>query len=140
MIVELINSNLKPDTKEKRLREDYPQDFDYIRDNILPLLRQTAYRVDYAHYYKTEELSALHDVNTAIGAGDYTRATELLDMLPRSGETIYARGVVAAMQIRLEEALDLFEEARELGVNQADDAIRQVCEAIENMPDNAAVR
>lgn len=140
MIVELINSNLKPDSKEKRLREDYPQDFDYIRDNILPLLRQTAYRVDYAHYYKTEELSALHDVNTAIGAGDYTRATELLDKLPRSGETIYARGVVAAMQIRLEEALDLFEEARELGVNQADDAIRQVCEAIENMPDNAAVK
>ncbi len=130
-IISLINSDRDPDAKEALLRKNFPADFRSIRANILPLLRQTNYRVDYAHYYKTEELSALHDVNEAISSGDYTRAAELLDKLPHSAETVYARGVIAALEMHLNEALALFKEAKTLGVKQADDAIRQVNDAIE---------
>ncbi len=139
-IISLINSDREPDAKEAMLRKNFPADFRNIRDNILPLLRQTNYRVDYAHYYKTEELSALHDVNEAISSGDYTRAAEHLDKLPHSAETVYARGVIAALEMHLDEALALFKEAKTLGVKQADDAIRQVSDVIEKMPENAAVR
>ena len=132
-IISLINSDRDPDAKEALLRKNFPADFRYIRDNILPQLRRTNYRVDYVHYYKTEELSALHDVNNAITSGDCTRASELLDKLPHSAETVYARGVIAALDMRLEEALDLFKQAKALGISQADDAIRQVSDAISSL-------
>ena len=39
--------DMKPDQKERIMRRTYPQDFSYLLEHCLPMLRHTDYRIDY---------------------------------------------------------------------------------------------
>ncbi|MBQ9660027.1 MAG: OmpA family protein [Bacteroidales bacterium] len=46
-ILQLIDSDREPDSKEQLIRSRYPDDWQTIQDKILPFLRRTDYRIDY---------------------------------------------------------------------------------------------
>lgn len=46
-IIALIDSDMKPDPKEDRLRRLYPKEYRFLLDNCYPYLRRTKYRIDY---------------------------------------------------------------------------------------------
>lgn len=127
-IQRIIESSLTPDEKDRRISREYPDDYTVIRDEFYPLLRHTDYKVEYVHYYKKEEKSALHDVNLAISAGNYDKARELLDRLPESPEATYALGIVEALCGNYTEAETILEKAVAGGVCQSENALRQIKE------------
>lgn len=57
-ILALIDGNLAPDTKEARLKANFPKDYKYISTNIFPTLRRTDYKVSYTvrSYTTVEEV------------------------------------------------------------------------------------
>ncbi len=125
-ILAIIDSSLAPDVREERIKSEYPAAYGQISSEIYPLLRRTDYRIDYVYFYKTEEKSALHDVNLAISSGDYGRAETILKTLPYSPEAIYAQGVIHALRGDYGEAVALLRKAGSEGVAQADNAIMQI--------------
>lgn len=47
-LLNIINSNMKPDAKERAIRRSYPADFEYLKENCLPELRRAAYTLEYS--------------------------------------------------------------------------------------------
>lgn len=50
-LLEIIESNREPDDKERIIRTEYAEDFEYLKENCIPQLRRTEYSVE----YETEE-------------------------------------------------------------------------------------
>ena len=98
----------------------------WIATGVLPSLRRTEYKIDYEHRYEERETRTLEEVNRAITAGDIDTAARLLVDIPSSPEADYARGVVAAMQHRYDEARAWFIRAQARGIAVATDALRQL--------------
>lgn len=46
-IIDLIDSDMEPDTKEAKIKKLYPADYKFMLDNFYPALRHTDYRVSY---------------------------------------------------------------------------------------------
>lgn len=46
-ILRLIDSDMEPDAKDRKLRTDYPKDYAYLLKNVYPGLRHSDYAVDY---------------------------------------------------------------------------------------------
>lgn len=46
-ILKLIDTDMNPDTKEARIKQLYPQDYEYMHTNFYPPLRHTEYKVTY---------------------------------------------------------------------------------------------
>ena len=46
-ILDMIDSNLEPDTKEAKIKRTYPEEYRFLLQNCYPALRHTDYRIDY---------------------------------------------------------------------------------------------
>ena len=46
-ILALIDSDMKPDAKEAKIKRTYPQEYRFMLQNFYPALRHTDYRIDY---------------------------------------------------------------------------------------------
>lgn len=125
ILLDIIDSDRKPDEKEALLRRR-KESWRKIAADILPSLRRTDYRIEYEHRYEEREARTLEEVNRAIDRDDADTAARLLVDIPSSPEADYARGVVAALQKRYDEAEAWFIRARARGVSEADDALRQL--------------
>ena len=57
-ILELIDSDREPDNKEYVIRQRFPKDYQYLKDNCYPALRKTDYAIQYEvqHYTDVEEI------------------------------------------------------------------------------------
>lgn len=57
-ILELIDSDREPDNKETVIRQRFPKDYQYLKDNCYPALRKTDYAIQYEvqHYTDVEEI------------------------------------------------------------------------------------
>lgn len=57
-ILDLIDSNREPDNKEYVIRQRYPQDYKFLKENCYPSLRRTDYAIQYEvkHYTDVEEI------------------------------------------------------------------------------------
>ncbi len=55
-ILNLIDSDMEPDAKDRKLRTDYPKDYAYLLKNVYPGLRHSDYAVEY-------EIRSFTDVN-----------------------------------------------------------------------------
>lgn len=124
-LLQIIDSDKALDAKEAALRR-HNASWTYIKNEIMPSLRRTEYRIQYEHRYEEQEARTLEEVNNAITAGDPETAARLLVDIPSSPEADYARGVVAALQQRYDEALAWFNRAKARGVTEADDALKQL--------------
>lgn len=124
-LLQIIDSDKAPDVKEAAMRR-HSASWAYIKKEIMPSLRRTEYRIQYEHRYEEQEARTLEEVNKAITAGDPETAARLLVDIPPSPEADYARGVVAALQQRYDEAIAWFNRAKARGVTEADDALNQL--------------
>lgn len=134
VLLEIIDSPREPDAKENALRR-HTASWAYIKQNILPELRRTLFRIDYEHRYEEKETQTLELVNKAITKGDAEEAGRLLVDIPSSAEADYARGLVAALRGDYAEARAWLNRAKGRGVNEADDALRQI-EVVERETSN----
>ena len=124
-LIEIIDSNRRPDAKEALMKR-HSASWAWISRDVLPALRRTEYRIEYQHQYEEIELQTLEEVNRCITEGNIDEAAELLVDIPSSPEADYARGVVAAMQHRYDEAEAWFNRARSRGVEEAELALHEL--------------
>ena len=76
--------------------------------------------------YPDDPAANLNAANTAMQSGDFVKAQRYLDRAGDDPSTIYARGVLAALQDNYEEALDYFNQAARLKVADAPQAVQQI--------------
>lgn len=131
-LLAIARSDDAPDVRERALRR-HAAAWAWISSEILPKLRRTEYRVEYQHRYEEREIQTLEEVNRCIADGNADAAARLLVDMPSSPEADYARGVVAALQHRYDEAQAWFVRASSRGVPEADDALRQLRENTNNL-------
>lgn len=124
-LLAIIDSDRDLDAKERALRQ-YPVEWRYLVNNVLPNLRRTEYKIEYRHDYEEDEIMILEEVNAAITAGDLEKAAKLLVDIPSSPEADYARGVVAALQHRYDEAEAWFTRAQSRGIPEATEALEEL--------------
>ena len=124
-LLEIVDSHRAPDAKERLLRARKAS-WTRISAEMLPALRRTEYSIEYSHQYEEVELQTLEEVNRCITAGDVDAAAQLLVNIPPSPEADYARGVVAALQHRYDEAEAWFKRALARGVGEAADALNEL--------------
>lgn len=124
-LIEIIDSQLPFDQKEALMKR-HRKSWAWISREILPILRRTEYRIEYQHCYEEVELQTLEEVNQCISNGDIDEAARLLVEIPSSPEADYARGVVAAMQHRYDEAEAWFVRAESRGVPEASLSLAQL--------------
>ena len=60
-IIALIDSDLKPDAKELKIKHDYPAEYRFLLQNCYPALRHTDYRISYTirSYSDVEEIKRI---------------------------------------------------------------------------------
>ncbi|WP_099293892.1 DUF3868 domain-containing protein [Butyricimonas sp. Marseille-P3923] len=60
-IIALIDSDLKPDAKELKIKHDYPAEYRFLLQNCYPALRRTDYRISYIirSYSDVEEIKRI---------------------------------------------------------------------------------
>lgn len=76
--------------------------------------------------FPDDEAANLNAANASMEKGDLKSADSYLSKAGASSETMYARGVLAALKKNYAEAARYFEEARLGGITQADDALKQL--------------
>lgn len=124
-LLSVIDSDMDADAKEAALKR-HRASWKHISAAILPQLRRTEYTIEYEHRYDEKETDALAEVNKAISSGDAATAARLLVDISSSPEADYARGVVAALQQRYDEAHAWLLRAQSRGVEAAADALFQL--------------
>jgi len=133
VLLEIIDSSRDLDAKEAALRR-HKASWNDIKNNILPKLRRTLFRIEYEHRYEEKETQTLELVNKAIAMGDAAEAGRLLVDIPSSAEADYARGLVAALRGDYTEARAWLSRAGTRGVTEAYDALRQIEVAEKEFP------
>jgi|GEM_PF-307786 len=124
-ILDIIDTTTEPDAREAAIRR-HRTSWRQIAATVLPSLRRTEYIIRYEHRYEEQETHTLEAVNKAIADGDTDLAARLLVDIPSSTEADYARGIVAALRHRYDEALAWLARTRSRGITQADNAIRTI--------------
>lgn len=76
--------------------------------------------------FPEDEAANLNAANTAMGRGDLPTAQRRLAKAGDSAEAVYARGVCAALAEDYDTAARLFGEARQQGIPEAEEALREV--------------
>ena len=82
--------------------------------------------------FPEDETANLNAANAAMAKGDLKGAARYLKKAGNKGESIYARGVYAALQSDFEKAKKLFIEASNQGVIEAKEALQQIIELKNN--------
>lgn len=79
--------------------------------------------------YPASEVANLNAANAAIAAGDTSLADKYLSKAGNSAQAIYTRGLLAALHGDWEKAVSMFTDARQMGLEQADEALRlaEIC-------------
>lgn len=62
-IIALVESDLDPDSKDNAIRDRFPKDYQFLLDNVYPILRHSDYTIRYKIrvYATDEELKAVYD-------------------------------------------------------------------------------
>ena len=178
-LLELVDSDINADTKEHRLRADYPEAYRMLLADCFPALRHTDYVVEYTvrgfdveearqiiwkepqklslqemyavaqtyevgsteykeifetavRLFPDDEVANLNAANAAMARRDLPSASRYLEKAGSTALADYARGVLAGLQGDYQVALILMEKAKAGGVNEADEALRQIQELIKN--------
>ncbi len=76
--------------------------------------------------YPEDETANLNATNVALNKRDLTAARNYLDKAGTSGQAEYARGVLAGLEGNYAEAQTHLLKAKELGVTEADDCLKQI--------------
>ena len=79
--------------------------------------------------YPNDVTANLNAANSAMNRGQWERASQFLNRAGNDPYAVYGRGVLAALQGKYDQALPLFEDARDRGVEQAAGAIEEVKKA-----------
>lgn len=82
--------------------------------------------------FPEDETANLNAANAAMAKGDLKGAARYLKKAGDKGESIYARGVYAALQSDFEKAEKLFTEASNQGIIEAKEALQQIIELKNN--------
>ncbi|MCD8208206.1 MAG: DUF3868 domain-containing protein [Bacteroidales bacterium] len=173
-ILELIDSDMEIDAKERRIHTAYPEDYDYLLKTCYPALRHTYYEVSYTirefkevdeirevyqtapdklnlpelyvladtyepgseefeaifdltvQLYPDDPASALNAANAAIRSFNFQRARYYLEKAGDSPKAEYARGVCDYWEGHYQTALEHFTNAKNGGVEQADEVIEVI--------------
>lgn len=125
VLLEIIDNQMSPDAKEALLKR-HKASWAWICKEVMPSLRRTEYRIEYQHQYEEVELQTLEEVNRCIMDGNIEEAATLLVNIPPSPEADYARGVVAALQQRYDEAEAWFIRAMSRGVLESAQALDEL--------------
>lgn len=66
-MLRLIDSDMEPDAKDRKLKRDYPKDYAYLLANVYPGLRHSDYTVDYEirTYTDVKEIARVMKTNPA---------------------------------------------------------------------------
>lgn len=78
-ILDLIDSDMEPDAKDRKLRVDFPSEYAYILANIYPWLRHSDYRIEYRIKSFTsldEILRVLRTEPSKLSVGEFYRAAQ----------------------------------------------------------------
>ena len=76
--------------------------------------------------FPNDETANLNAANTAMGMGDLKNALRYLEKAGDSAEAAYARAVYAALNTDYDMAARLFDGARQKGIGEAVDALKQL--------------
>lgn len=173
-ILEVIDSDMKPDPKEAKIKRMWPEDYRYLLRNCYPALRHTDYRIEYSirtytdveeikrilvqrpqnlslnefymvadtyepgtpeftevfetavRMFPNDEVANLNAGNAAMRHGDNATARRYLDKAGESAEAVYARGALAVREGDYTNAVTFLEKASEMGLNQADEILREL--------------
>lgn len=172
-ILNVIDGDRDPDTKEWIIKSKWKADYRYLLDNCYPALRKTDYRIEYnirtftdineivevfrtaphklslnelflastafepgseeyndvfetaARMYPNNPVTNLNAANVAIAAGHYKDARKYLLKAGDSPEAIYAWGLYYVGVGSYDKADQHLREARELGISEASEMLRQ---------------
>ena len=175
-ILDIINLDRDPDTKEWLIKSQYPADYKYLLDNCYPALRRTDYKIEYSirvftdpqeilevfrtepnklslnelyiaatqfepksdeynevfetavRMYPDDPVSNLNAANVAISKGLYKDAKRYLLKSGASAEAEYAWGLYYIGVKSYDEAEVKLGNAKELGIKEADDMLKQCAE------------
>ncbi len=78
--------------------------------------------------FPDDSVANLNAANTAMGLGDLKNAARYLEKAGDSAEAVYARAIYAALNNDYDTAARLFADARQRGIAQAADALKQLQE------------
>ena len=118
-ILDIIDSDLAPDTKEQRIRSKYPTQWNTLKKECLPLLRRTEYAIEFLTVDYEAVATKVEMANNAMQEGDIQKASEILSTAGNDPEAAYARGTLAAMKEDFATAAAEFKKAMDGGIAQA---------------------
>lgn len=118
-ILEIIDSDLAPDTKEQRIRSKYPAQWNTLKKECLPLLRRTEYSIEFLTVDYEAVATKVEMANNAMKEGDWDKASEILSTAGDEAEAAYARGTLAAMKEDFATAAAEFKKAMDGGISEA---------------------
>ena len=125
-ILELIDSDLAPDTKEQRIRSKYPTQWNTLKKDCMPQLRRTEYAIEFLTVDYEAVATKVEMANNAMKEGDLQKATEILSTAGDDPEAAYARGTLAALKEDFATAAAEFKKALDGGIAQAKDKWEEV--------------
>ena len=173
-ILEIIDSNMQPDPKERKIKSSYPDEYKFLLQNVYPGLRHSDYRIEYTvrsfsdvkeiaelmrtqpqklnlnemmllaqslepgtpeysevfetavRLFPEDETANLNAANAAMERGDLISAEKYLAKAGSGAETIYARGVLAALQGDYNKAEELVRSAGEAGMADTDSVLEHL--------------
>ena len=76
--------------------------------------------------FPADEVANLNAANVAMTRKDLVSAKKYLQKAGKGAQAVYARGVCAGLEGNYEEARNLLNLAKESGIKEADDALKQV--------------
>ena len=118
-ILDIIDSDLAPDTKEQRIRSKYPAQWNTLKKECLPLLRRTEYAIEFLTVDYEAVATKVEMANNAMKEGDWDKASEILSTAGDEAEAAYARGTLAAMKEDFATAAAEFKKALDGGIAEA---------------------
>ena len=143
-ILSIIESSLKPDAKDARIKREFPRQYEFLLKNVYPALRHSDYSIKYTvkSYTSPEEIlqvietalsiypdspvANINAANNAMQRGMYDRAEQYLSKAGNSPEATYARGLLALFRSDYDNAERLLNAAGSLGLTKAAALVEQI--------------
>lgn len=170
----LIDSDLEPDARERKIKAAYPEQYRFLLQNCYPALRHTDYRIAYdirsysdaeeierimrtrpqklslqefylvaqkyepgtdeftdvfetaVRMFPDDETANLNAANAAMRRGDHAGAERYLAKAGNSPEAVYARGALAIRTEDYDTARRYLNEAKDLGLKQAETTLEEL--------------
>lgn len=167
------DESIEPDAREKKIKELYPDEYQFMLATWYPALRRSDYHIYYivkpftaeqarqliktkpqqlsleemfmaaqtyeagsdefnevmevaVRMYPNDTVANLNAACTRLNMGDTEGAKPYLDKAGNTGEAIHARAVLALLEGRNADARQLFEQAKEAGIEAAEENLKEM--------------